>query len=504
MIGSWISMLFLSGLAFFATPGETARSVAAAPEGGMVLAPSRSPLVTFRFAFHTGAAFDPPGKEGLAALTAACVAEAGSQTLTYDEVLNRLHPIASKFEWQVDKEMTVLHGATHLDNLWKYYAVISQMIFSPGFRPADFNRLRTNAINAIEVDLRANNDEELGKERLYNLIYEGHPYGHPNLGRVGSLKTITLDDVRGFYTNHFTRANLTLALGGGYPPEFLKQVEEDLRQLPAGEPRRLEIPRPAAREGMRVDIVSKEARATAISFGFPIEVNRAHPDWAALAVASSYFGQHRSSSGVLFQRLRADRGLNYGTYSYIEYFPRGMFQFRPDPNLARQSQIFQVWIRPVPLGQGRFSLRTALFELDRLIQRGMSQEAFEATREFLGKYAVVLTDSNSSALGYAIDSKWYGVADYRTFVAEELKKLTVEKVNAAIRKHLSTQNVTVVIVTKDGNALREAILNEKTSPITYSSPKPASLLEEDKRIEAYPLPLKPTDVTVTPVERVFE
>lgn len=504
MIGSLLQLGFLLALGFFATPSGSVAEPAPPRSPEMLLAPSASPLVTFRFAFATGAAFDPPGKEGLAGLTAACVASGGSQTLTYDQILNRLYPIASQFQWQVDKELVVLSGATHLDNLWKYYAVISQMLLSPGFREADFGRLRTNAVNAIEVDLRSNNDEELAKERLFNLIYSGHPYGHFNLGRVSSLKSITLEDVKAFYTNQFTRANLTVALGGGYPPEFLKQLQEDLRMLPAGQPTKVKIPNPPAPEGLRVDILTKEARATAISVGFPIEVNRSHPDWAALAVAASYLGQHRSPSGVLFQKLRAERGLNYGTYAYIEYFPKGMFKFRPDPNLARQSQIFQIWIRPVPLGQGRFALRTALHQLDKLIKNGLSPEAFEATREFLRKNAAVLTDSNSASLGYAIDARWYELPDFQNFLSGELKKLTVEQVNATIRKHLSLKNMRIVMVTKDGAALREALLNEKTSPITYASPKPAALLEEDKLIEAFPLPLRPEDVTITPADRVFE
>jgi zinc protease len=95
----------------------------------------------------------------------------------------------------------------------------------------------------------------------------------------------------------------------------------------------------------------------AFSLGFPIEVTRAHPDYAALLLVSSYLGQHRMSSGVLYDRMREKRGLNYGNYSYIEYFPRGMFLMEPPPNLARRYQIFQIWagalirgLKPAPTG----------------------------------------------------------------------------------------------------------------------------------------------------------
>ena len=59
----------------------------------------------------------------------------------------------------------------------------------------------------------------------------------------------------------------------------------------------------------------------AISLGHPIAVTRAHPDFAALSVARAWLGEHRASSGRLFQRIREVRGMNYGDYAYIEAFP---------------------------------------------------------------------------------------------------------------------------------------------------------------------------------------
>ena len=55
--------------------------------------------------------------------------------------------------------------------------------------------------------------------------------------------------------------------------------------------------------------------------------------------------------------------MNYGDYAYIEAFPRGMFQFFPDPNIARRAQLFEVWIRPVVPENGPMALRIALHEL---------------------------------------------------------------------------------------------------------------------------------------------
>src|SRR5438876_1198057 len=173
-----------------------------------VLLPGTSLLVTFRILFSTGSAFDPPGKEGLAALTASMLAQGGTRSMSYDQIVQALYPMASSVNSQVDKEMTVFTGTTHVENLDHYYALLRDMLLDPGFRAEDFNRLRDDAINFLKVSLRESNDEELGKEHLYNIIYAGHPYGHHNAGKVSSLEKLTIDDVRAFYRSHYNAANL--------------------------------------------------------------------------------------------------------------------------------------------------------------------------------------------------------------------------------------------------------------------------------------------------------
>src|SRR5438128_12639622 len=433
-----------------------------------VLLPNRSPLISFRILFMTGTASDPKGKEGLASLTAAMIAEGGTRTKTYAEITDAMYPMATSFSWQVDKEMTVFSGTTHADNLEKYYSLVREMLLDPGFREEDFQRLKEEAINYLKNSLRGGNDEELGKEVLYTMIYPAsHPYGHQNMGAVSALEAMTLKDVRDFYQANYTRANLVIGLAGGYPTDFPKRVDADFVKLPVGAIDQVsaQFTQPKLDAGTKIQIVQRETRSTAISLGFPINITRADKDWPALAVVASYFGQHRSSNSYLYQRLREARGLNYGDYAYVEYFPRGMFQFQPDPNLARQQQIFQIWIRPVEADNGVFALRAALYEYDKLIRDGLSREAFETTREFLTKYANVLTQTQSARLGYALDSQYYGIPDYNTYVKAQLGKLTLAEVNAAIRRRLKSDRMRIVIVTKNANGLRDTIVKNIPSPI---------------------------------------
>ncbi|MEK6336058.1 MAG: pitrilysin family protein [Acidobacteriota bacterium] len=474
-------------------------------DNNAVLLPNRSPLVSFRILFMTGSASDPKGKEGLASLVAAMLAEGGSRTKPYAEITDAMYPMATSFGSQVDKEMTVFAGTTHVDNLEKYYALIREMLLDPGFREDDFARLKEEAINYLKNSLRGGNDEELGKEALYSMIYpSSHPYGHQNVGAVDALEKMTVKDVRDFYQSNYTRANLVIGLAGGYPETFSARVQADFAKLKPGTPSSTKVQAPAQTTGTKIQIIQRETRSTAVSLGFPIKVTRADKDWPALAVVASYFGQHRSSNSYLYQRLREARGLNYGDYSYVEYFPRGMYQFQPDANLGRQNQIFQIWIRPVEPANGHFVLRAALYEYDRLVRDGISKEAFESTREFLSKYVNVLTATQDAQLGYALDSRYYHIKDFPTYMREQLARLTLEDVNRVIRQYLKSNSMRIAIVTKDAAGLRDAILSNKPSPITYNAPKPKEITDEDKAIETYKIVVKPEDVTIISVDSVFQ
>jgi zinc protease len=181
-----------------------------------------------------------------------------------------------------------------------------------------------------------------------------------------------------------------------------------------------------------------------------------------------------------------------------------MIQHTPDPNLARQQQIFQIWIRPVEANTGVFTLRAALYAYDTFVRNGLSREAFEATRQFLTKYANILTQTQSARLGYALDSRYYGIGDYTTYLRESLAKLTVDDVNRAIRQHLATDRMQIVIVTKDPTPFEDAVAKNTPSPITYNSPKPKEIADEDAIIQTYRINVKPEDVSVVPVERAFQ
>ena len=464
------------------------------------------PNVMMKFLFTVGSAADPKGKEGLAQLAASMITEAGSKEMRIDEINKALYPIAGGFGNLVDKEMTTFTAVVHKDNIDKFLPIVLPQLLAPGFREEDFQRLKDQQLNALEQDLRNNNEEELGKEQLQNVIFEGTPYGHTVLGTVAGLESITLDDVKKFVDANYNASNVVVGLSGDYPDTLKDRLTADLGALGAGEEEKtlagLAPFKGKSPQGLQVQIVEKETRATAISMGHPIPITRNAADFAALNVARAWLGEHRASMSHLYDRIREARGLNYGDYAYIEYFNRPGFQFFPSPNIARRNQIFEIWIRPVVPENAQMAMRIALYETQKFIDNGLSQEDFDKARDYMMKNVYLLTANQNQRLGYALDSWWYGMGDYVDTMRAAYAKLTREDVNRAIKKYLSAKNLQVVIIAKDAEGLRETLLEDEPSSIQYDAPKP-ELAEEDKVIGSYQLNLEPEDVTIVDVNDVF-
>lgn len=474
--------------------------------GPVLLAVPEDPTVAFKVWFKVGSQDDPPGKEGLAHLVGQMISEGSTTANSYEEILRKLYPMAAGYTVRVDREMTTVSGRTHRDNLEPYFALFTDAYLKPAWKAEDFERVKSSTLNYLEKTLRYAQDEELGKAALYGAVFAGTSYAHPPQGTVAGVRSITLDDVKRFYAERYTRDNAVVALGGSYPQALVDRFEGTLAKLPAGKPAPAPTPRPRQIEGRHVLLVQKPGADASISFGFPITVTRGEPDFYPLFLANSWLGEHRNSSSHLYQVIREDRGLNYGDYSYVEAFVEGGQRQQPPPNTPRRQQLFEVWIRTLPNPQAVFALRAALREVQDLIEGGMTQEEFELTRQFLEKYSLHYAETTQDRLGYAIDDRFYGVPapGHLALFQTRLRQLTREQVNAAIKRHWKLDDLQIAIVTGDAEGLRKSLVSGAPTPITYPSEKPKEILEEDKAIASYPLGIAEGAVTTVPVDQMFE
>lgn len=497
-----LTFLLLAGLALAA--GSCSKKADPNKLTSELLPVADNPLVSFHILLKVGSANDPAGKEGLGQLALGLLANGGTKTLTFQEITKRFYPLAAQVDLAVDKEMSVFTTTIHRDNLDKFYALFRDMLLDPGFREEDFNRLRSDQLNFLEKTLVGNMDEEFGKEILNLALYEGHPYGHQDAGTVESVTSLTLDDLKAFYKQNFLQGNIVIGLAGGYPQGFPEKVLADFAKLPEGRTPALVLPKPQAPQGLEFVIAEKQTPATAISFGFPLAISRADDDFFALWMAVAHFGEHRQHLSLLFQKIREQRGQNYGDYAYAEHFIQGRDKF-PATNDCRRQQYFSIWIRPLSNSNRHFVIRQALRELRRLVEEGISEERFNLVRTYLLNYTKLYAQTLGERLGWQMDSHYYGYQDFLAEVQKRLPKLTREDVNRAVKKYLNFENIRIVIITQDAVKLREDLVANKPSPITYANPNmPKEVLDEDLVIQVYPLEVRPEKVRMAKASSFFQ
>jgi zinc protease len=465
-----------------AAPSRPAASVPQGPRTVRLPSPA-NPLIAIRLLFQVGAADDPAGKEGLAALTAAMLGSAGTQRRSWSEVLEALYPMAADIQTYGDKDTFVFEGTVHRDNLAAYADLLAEQILTPRFADEDFTRHRQDALDFISKTLRGTDDEDLGKQALAALMFRGHPYGHPTAGSVAGLQTITLADVRRFYATMFTQDRLIVGVAGGYPDGFPESLVARFSALPAQ---------------------GKPHRKFLLSLGHPLTITRADDDFYPLYLAGSYLGEHRTFNGLLMVELRQKRGLNYGDYAYVENFIQDGGTTFPLTNITRRQQHFEIWLRPVPPQTTSFAIRGAFFELDKLVREGIPAAGLQATREFLLHYLDLWAQDPSRRLGYAIDALVYG-KDILAEMKARLPTMTKAQVDRAIRKHLDPKRLTVAIVSDKAKALRAELASGKPTPMTYDTKDtPAEVLERDKAIEGFPLGLSASRIKIVSAGVMFE
>ncbi len=462
-----------------------------------------NPLVGFRILINIGSANDPSEKEGLCQLTWSMLANGGSQDLSFKEISQMFYPMSANVGLSVDKEMSVFTGQIHVDNLEGYYLILKDMLLNPGFREEDFIRIKTNQLNFLEKSLVSDMDEQFGKEMLNLAMYEGHPYGHTEAGTVESVKSLTLEDVRAFYSEHFVQGNITLGLVGGYPIDFPGRIKSDFSAISTGHTPKIVLPEQKMPDGFEFVISEKQTPATAMSMGFPVSLSKKDSDYFALWIAVSHFGEHRQHVSHLFQKIREERGQNYGDYAYADHFIQGRSKF-PALNYGRQQQYFSIWIRPLANSNRHFALRQALLELKKLIQEGIPEERFELVRTYLINYTKLYAQTLGERLGWQMDSKYYGYKDFLAEAQERLPNITREQVNSAIRKYLNFENLYITIITQDAQAFRDALVADTPSPIVYAGPKSQEILNEDMIYEVFSLNVKSKNIRVVLATKFFQ
>ncbi len=504
---------------------------------GVVVLDSPSELVQVRIMVRAGSAADPAGYEGLAALTGRMLLEGSfgkpSAPVTKEMLADIVRPWgeAASPAVTVEKETSTFRFAVPKEVFSEYVRkVLGPLLTLPLFNEDELQRIRKETEVYIAATLRLENTELLGLYALDNYVHEGTPYGHLPAGTISGLAIITAEDVRRFYKTYYVGRNITAGLSTSDPGvrrlvlDALKKVG---RSVKAKKLRPVKAAAAPAIAGRELLIVTQPTTiATGLHAGFPITVTRGHPDYWALYVANVALGTHRDSFGRLYDQIRDARGYNYGDYSYIEWFQNRPFALFPPLNTPRKEQYFSMWVRPAAHEYAHHLLKAIGWELEHFIRDGLSAEEVELAKNKARVLYLNLAETSQRLLASKLDDDFHGLSKAGRLdrYLEAIAALTPEQINAAIRRHLQSDNLKFVAVTNEewGERLARDIAagehakgkdasaynfpaTEVDGELVYETPENMrSVVEKDRLWEAYPLNLDEDRIRVIKSTQLFE
>jgi zinc protease len=251
-----------------------------------------------------------------------------------------------------------------------------------------------------------------------------------SLQRVEKLK---LEDIRKLYDNQLGGAAGELVVIGAFDSkETVRRLEEGLQGWKASVPyRRIRRPVP---EGVKPERLTLETpdKANAVYLAaqlFPLQDTE--PDNAPLEVAAFVLGGGGLSSR-LADRVRQKEGLSYGVGS----------QFGADSRDRRARLMLFAICNPTNMEKVDQSIYE---EVQRLVKNGLSErELEEAKKAYLDEQKQERSNDNMLAQLLQGELESGRKLEYLTGQEKQIKALTVEEVNSAIRRHFNPKKLIIV------------------------------------------------------------
>lgn len=399
------------------------------PNGLEVLAARQPgvPLISLEMMLPAGAQNDPPGKVGLATLTASAIDE-GTRRRGAMEIAAEVERLGGYLATGADWDEGYLGAGLLSSHLREGIDLLAEVLGEPTFPDQELERLGKQRLGEI---LRRNQDPStLADDMLYRVVYQGTAYANPLVGTAESLPGLDRESVLDFYRRYYTLHGAAfIAVGDLDPEEILREVETVFGRESAAAPPAPEI-RPAALDGIAVHILDRPgATQTELRLGHP-GVSRRDPDFIPLILLNSLLGGKFTSR--INMNLRERHGYTYGaTTRFIARLQPGPFFF--DAAVSTES--------------AGAATREVLHELRRIREDLVEPEEIEETRSYiLGVFPY--TFQTISDLAKRLETlAIYGLpSDYYDTYLERLTALSREELLEAARRHLDPEHIAVVAV----------------------------------------------------------
>ncbi|MGR5300236.1 M16 family metallopeptidase [Vibrio alfacsensis] len=396
---------------------------------------TETPTVMMQFSLPAGTRFVDKGKEGLAQLTAAMLQE-GTTKRSVEDIQAELDKLGSMISVEASGYTTNISVSSLAKNLAPTLKIVEEMLLSPAFKEEDFERVKVQALEGLVYEQQ--NPSWMASQASRQVLYGDSVFARPKDGTQAGLNALTLNDVRDFYTKHYTPQSAQIVVVGDISKQdiqkqlaFWSSWEDEAAALyapqsilPLGEQKIHLVDKPGAPQSV-VMLVRQ---------GMPYD---ATGDFYLSQLAN--FNLSGNFNSRINQNLREDKGYTYGAFGYFS------------GNVETGSVVFTAQVRADSTVASIVEMENELSEYS---QAGMTDDEMTFMRQAVGqkdalKYETPTQKGKliSDILKYNLDKDYL---QQRNAIVDTVDKRTLD---ALAQKWFDPNDYQIVVV-GDAKSLR--------------------------------------------------
>lgn len=385
------------------------------------------PMVHVRVAFEGGGAPEPPGKDGLALVTAKML-KRGCTDFSAAQIEDRVDALGASLSCgDVRTTSSVIDFDVLRRSLDPMVDLVGRLIGRPTFEEGPLAAL----LREIESGLmQAREDEHWVLNRETDrLLFGSHPFGR-KVTRA-SLRSITREDVLAHYAKHYAHGD-AVAISGDITRAQAEDVatrlfEHQVVVAKGKAPPHATLAEPTPVPGRKLVFVDKPGRTQCFLTVSTLGTHFSDPDHHALQVANFVFGGGFNCR--LMEEVRVKRGWSYGAASSLS-----VHRARTGWTVSAQ-----------PKGEDAAGCLALLLELiHKFREEGMTAAEVDRMKAYIIQSNAFTVATPSQRAGKRLTTHLYGLPlDYYASFPEKIAAVSVEAANAAVRRRLSEQDLVI-------------------------------------------------------------
>jgi len=378
------------------------------------------------------------GREAAAGLAGAMLMR-GSNTRSREQIDQNFEALKTEASISGGLQGATLSLRTRRDSLAQALVLATDVLRNPAFPADEFEQLRMQAITGLEASRREPGSvagQALGQ--VYDPWPEGHPLHAKTLDEsLAAVKALTREELQAFHRDFYGSAAGEIAVVGDFDAAAVRQQLESLfagwqSSMPYA-PIHTRYTDVAARIG-RFETPDKPNAVLLARSNLALKVTDA--EYAAMMVANHVFGGGALKSR-LGDRVRQKEGLSYGIASGI----------RADDSREGTDDAGSFSIQAIAAPSNMAKVEAAVREeLQKLVAEGITAEELKDAKSGILTQRQQGRANDGSVAGMLTDQAYFGrTMEFTAALDAKFQALTLDEVNAAIRKHLRPADLSVFL-----------------------------------------------------------